>query len=481
MNTDLSDKYLRHVLSGRADMLPREMESEHQTVSANLTIVVDNVHFRVEKRVLLQNSDYFQALYRSGMKECRQQEIHLRGVQPRGFLIALTVLGGERPILGGDDIVEAIQCAAFLQVAPLTKHLVNIVNSDNCLLMCHTAATFGLRDLYQAAAVFIRNMYAELQVEVRETFPLELVAHVESLTPSVFVAVGAHVTCANHETLHCNSRTVCYLDESVNQWKVLTDLPLKASSSMAGVAVLDNQLYIIGGVQGPHKQVVDSCFCYSVNTNSWTNISSLSQPRYNFSLIGVEGRLYAIGGEYERILMSSVEIYDVISARWEFAANLPQPAARPACTTAMNRIFVCLWKPMETTQIYEYIPRKNEWQLVSTLTKRQSYGHYLVGHRDCLYVIRNGPSDDFLRCLIECYNLTAGQWSSLPGHFTNSKGSLFTGVVRGDSVLTLNRSATLEYVIDSKTWKPRRQMKGFPRSGSLWTFLLQLPEDLPSH
>lgn len=461
-------------------MLPCETKSEDQTVSANLTIVVQDVHFSVEKQVLVQNSDYFQALYRSGMKECWQEELHLKCVQARGFLIALTVLRGERPILDGDDIVEAIECAAFLQVAPLTKHLVNIVNSDNCLLMCHTAATFGLTDLYHAAAVFIRNMYADLQVEVREAFPLELVAHVESLTPSVFVAVGAHVTCGNNETLHSDSRTVCYLDENVNEWKVLTDLPLKASSSMAGVAVLDNKLYIIGGVQGPHKQVVDSCFCYSVNTNSWTNISRLSQPRFNFSLIGVEGRLYAIGGEYERIVMSSVEVYDVISARWEFAANLPQPAARPACTTAMNRIFVCLWKPLETTEIYEYIPRKDEWQLVSTLIKRQSYGHYLVGHRDCLYVIRNGPSDDFLRCLIECYNLTTGQWSSLPGHFTNSKGSLFTGVVKGDSVLTLNRSATLEYIIDSKTWKPRRQMKGFPRSGSLWTFLLQLPEDLMS-
>lgn len=461
-------------------MLPCGTESEDQAVPTHLTVIVEDVHFSVEKQVLIQNSDYFQALYRSGMKECWQEELHLRCVQARGFLVALAVLRGERPILDGDDIVEAIECAAFLQVAPLAKHLVNIVNSDNCLLMCHTAATFGLTDLYRAAAVFIRNMYADLQLEVRETFPPELVAQVEALTPSVFVAVGAHVTCGNNETLHSDWRTVCYLDENVNEWKVLTDLPLKASSSMAGVAVLDNHLYIIGGVQGPHKQVVDSCFCYSVNTNSWSSISRLSQPRYNFSLLGVEGRLYAIGGEYERIVMSSVEVYDGISARWEFAANLPQPAARPACTTAMNRIFVCLWKPLETTEIYEYIPRKDEWQLVSTLIKRQSYGHCLVGHRDCLYVIRNGPSDDFLRCLIECYNLSTGQWSSLPGHFANSKGSLFTGVVRGDSVLTLNRSATLEYIIDGKTWKPRRQMKGFPRSGSLWTFLLQLPQDLLS-
>lgn len=456
------------------DMLLCESEPEEPPAAASLTVIVQDVRVSVEKKVLIQNCDYFRALFRSGMRECCQEEIHLQGLQPRGFLATVAVLRGERPVLDGDAVVDAIECAAFLQVAALTKHLVNIINSDNCLLMCRAAAAYGLSDLCAAAAAFIRSMYGDLQAEVRETFPPELVAYVESLSPSVFVALGAHVTCDASETPHAATRTVCYLDEAGDQWKVLTDLPPSASSSMAGVAVLDNKLYVIGGVRGPHKQVVDSCFCYSVLTNSWTNICSLAQPRYNLSLVGVAGRLYAVGGEYERVVMSSVETYDLTSASWEFAGDLPRPAARPACTTAMSRLFVCLWRPMETTEIYEYVPEEEAWRLVSSLVRQQSYGHCLVGHRDCLYVIRNGPSDDFLRCLVECYDLTTGQWSSLPGHFANSKGSLFTAVVRGDSLLTLSRSAALEYVIDRKRWRPRRQMKGFPRSGSLWTFLLQL-------
>lgn len=447
-------------------------------VSAKLTIVVGDTLFSEEKMLLVQSCDYFRALYRSRMKECRQKKIHLKSLRARGFLIALAVLRGELPVLDGDDIVEAIECAAFLQVALLTKHLINAIDSDNCLLMYHTAATFGLMDLYHAVALFIRNMYTDLEAEVRKTFPSELISYVESLTPSAFVAVGAHVTCSVDETVHAASRTICYLDEAANNWKVLTDLPLEASTSMAGVTVLDNKLYIVGGVHGLPKQVVDSCFCYSVENNSWSRISSPSQLRYNLSLVGVDGRLYAIGGEYDGRVMSSVETYDVTSGRWEFAAHLPRPAAGAACTKAMGRIFVCLWRPMETTEIFEYVPRKDEWQLVSTLIRKQSYGHCMVGHRDSLYVMRNGPSDDFLRCLMDCYNLSSGQWSSLPGHFANSKGSLFTAVVRGDSVFTLNRSMTLEYNIEGKNWKPRRQMKGFPRSGSVWTFLLQLPESL---
>lgn len=445
---------------------------------AKLTIVVGDTHFSEEKMLLIQNCDYFQALYRSGMKECRQEEIHLKSLRAQGFLIALAVLRGEMPALDGDDIVEAIECAAFLQVAPLTKHLINLIDSDNCLLMYHTAATFGLMDLYHAAALFIRNMYADLEVEVRKSLPSELISYVESLTASVFVAVGAHVTCGVEETVHAASRTVCYLDETGNNWKVLTDLPLEASTSMAGVTVLDNKLYIVGGVHGVHKQAVDSCFCYSVANNSWIGISSPAQLRYNLSLVGVDGRLYAIGGEYERTVMSSVETYNVKTGRWAFAAHLPRPAAGAACTKAMNRIFVCLWRPMETSEIYEYVSRKDEWQLVTTLIRHQSYGHCMVGHRDNLYIMRNGPSDDFLRCLMDCYDLSSGQWSSLPGHFANSRGSLFTAVVRGDSVFTLNRSVTLEYAVAGKTWKPRRQMKGFPRSGSVWTFLLQLPNAL---
>ncbi|KAM3609164.1 uncharacterized protein V6R79_010592 [Siganus canaliculatus] len=447
--------------------------------ACRLTVVVGDTRFSAEKTLLVQSCDYFRALFRSGMRESRQDEIHLQSLHARGFLLALAVLRGETPVLDADDIVEAIECAAFLQVAPLTKYLIDVIDSDNCLLMFHTAATFGLMDLYRAAALFIRNMYEDLRAEVRTTFPPELISYVESLTPSTFVAVGAHVTCGGDETVHAACRTICYLDESSNDWKVLADLPLQASTSMAGVTVLDNKLYIVGGVHGLYKQVVDSCFCYSVETRTWSRIASPAQLRYNLSLVGADGRLYAVGGEYERTVMSSVEVYSTASGRWEFAAHLPRPAAGAACTKAMSRVFVCLWKPMETTEIYEYVAGTDEWRLVSTLIRPQSYGHCMVGHRDCLYVMRNGPSDDFLRCLIDCYHLSSGQWSSLPGHFANSKGSLFTAVVRGDSVFTLNRSVTLEYAIAGRNWKPRRQMKGFPRSGSVWTFLLQLPGNTP--
>ncbi|XP_056273693.1 kelch repeat and BTB domain-containing protein 13 [Pseudoliparis swirei] len=449
--------------------------------SAKLTVVVGDARFSEDKAFLVQSCDYFGALFRSGMKECRQDEVHLQGLGARGFLAALTASRGEFPDLDGlDDLVEAVECAAFLQAAPLARRLVDLVDSDNCLLMYRAAAAFGLDAVYRAAALFIRNVYADLEAEAKESLTPELIAYVESLTPSAFVAVGAHASCGADRPPLAASRTVCRLDESANVWKVLTELPPEASTSMAGVAVLDNRLYVVGGVHGPHKRATASSFCYSVDTDAWSRIPGLERPRRGLGLVGADGRLYAIGGECDRTATASVEAYDVEAASWAAAASLPRPAAAAACAKAAGRIFACLWKPTETTEIYEYVSRADEWRPVATLIRRRSYGHFLVGHRDDLYVVRNGPADDFLRCLVDCYNLRSGQWSSLPGHFANSKGALFTAAVRGDSLLTLSQSETQEFAVADRNWKPRRRMKGFPRSGSLWTFLLRLPDPRPA-
>ncbi|XP_036400415.1 kelch repeat and BTB domain-containing protein 13 [Megalops cyprinoides] len=460
----------------------RGLEGESQELShkpgrdcemATLRVRVEESVFAVERATLVRDCEYFRALFRSGMRECQQEEVHVKGLRARGFLIALGVLRGERPILTGEEIIEVAECAAFLQVAPLEKHLINIINSDNCLLMYHTAATYGLLDLYHSAALFIRDMYRDLEDDAK-CLPEELLDYVESLAPSTYVTVGTHSPTI--ELLQDFVRTVCYLDEDEKEWKVLTDLPIDASTTMAGVTVLDNKLYIVGGVRDVSNQVVVSCYCYDPETDTWTTFCSPRQLRYNFTLVGHEGYLYAIGGEYERTTMSSVERYQVSTGNWSFVSHLPRPVAGAACAKAMSRIFVCLWRPMDATDIYEYVPVRDEWVLVTTLIRHQSYGHCMVAHRDNLYVMRNGPSDDFLRCMMDCYNLTTGQWTAMPGQYENSKGALFTAVVRGDSVFTVNRKMTLEYIIEGKKWKPKKEMNGFPRIGSMWTFLLRLPK-----
>ncbi|XP_046898800.1 kelch repeat and BTB domain-containing protein 13 [Hypomesus transpacificus] len=437
-----------------------------------LKVRVDETVFVVDKALVTQHCEYFRALFQSGMRECQQEEIHLRELGAGGFLMALRVLSGERPMLSGDEIVEAIECASFLQVDSLTKHLINILNSDNCVLMYHTAATYGQRQLSHSAALFIRDMDSELREELG-ALPRELVEYIESLSPGRYMVVCTHSPTI--ELLQNSQRTVCFLDEEERDWKVLTQLPVNASTTMAGVTVLDNKLYIVGGVHDVSKKVVDTGYCYSPESDSWSLIPSPQQPRYNFTLIGHEGYLYALGGEFERKAMASVERYMVSTGTWSFASDLPCPVASVVSTKAMSRIFISLWKSKGATEIQEYLPEKDRWVVETTLVRHQSYGHCMVAHRDNLYVISNGPGEDFLLCVMDCYNLTSGQWTAMPGQYGNSKGALFTAVVIGDSVFTLNRKVTTEYSIEEHRWRMKREMTGFGRIGSMYTFLLRMP------
>ncbi|XP_074522169.1 kelch repeat and BTB domain-containing protein 13 [Halichoeres trimaculatus] len=441
--------------------------------SLSLKVCIGCSSFMVDRSVLAENCEYFRALFQSGMRESLQDEIQLRCVGVLGFLILLQVLDGERPVLNSDEIVEAIECTAFLQAPALTKHLINIINSENCLLMYHTAATFGVWTLSHSSALFIRDLYPDLQGDVH-TLPQTLVDYIKSLQPSSYMAVCSHSP--SSELLPDPQRTVCYLDETSKDWKVLTHLPANTSTTMAGVAVLDNKLYIMGGVHDVSKKVVESGFCYCPAANTWSSISGPQQLRYNFPLIGHEGCLYALGGESNMKSLSSVERFRMSEGSWSFVASLPCPAASVVTAVTMNRIFICLWRGQGATDIHEYIPEQDQWQLVSTLVRQHSYGLCMVAHKDNLYVMRNGPCEDFLQCVMDRYNLSSSQWTAMSGQYGNSKSSLFTAVVRGDSVFTLSRQATTEFTVEEQAWRLKRQMKGFGRTGSIYTFLMRLPK-----
>lgn len=476
LGTDRQDIGVMGPPSNLSQSRDRNEEGQGEESTGALRVWVEESVFTIDRAILGENCEYFRALFRSGMKDSQLNEFHLQGgLKARGFLIAMAVSRGECPaIQDPDEIVEAAECAAFLQVDVLVQHLIDLLDTDNCILLYHTAAVYGLWRLFQSAAVFIRDAYTDLQ-DVIKALPEELICYVESLSPTSFVALATHSP--SMKMLQDCYRTVFYLDEEPGTWKHLTDLPTDASTSMAGVAVLGNRLYIVGGVRGVSKQTVDLSFCYDTETNTWSVFDGPQQSRYNFTLVGHDGHLYAIGGEFDQKIMSSVEACDVSTGAWKFCKNAPRSVAAPASAVARRRIFVCFWKSPDTTDIYEYAPKNDEWTLVTTMVKPQSYGHSMVAHGDNLYVMRNGPCDDFLRCLMDCYNINTGQWTAMPGHYVNSRGALFTAMVRGNSAFTVNRNLTLEYVICGDKWKPRRQMTGFPKSGSLWTCLLRLPKN----
>ena len=64
--------------------------------------------------------------------------------------------------------------------------------------------------------------------------------------------------------------------------------------SGAGVALLNDHIYVVGGFDGVSH--LDSVEVYNIRTDYWTTVASMTTPRCYVGATVLRGRLYAIAG-----------------------------------------------------------------------------------------------------------------------------------------------------------------------------------------
>nr|XP_051677075.1 kelch-like protein 12 isoform X6 [Oryctolagus cuniculus] len=88
----------------------------------------------------------------------------------------------------------------------------------------------------------------------------------------------------------------------------------------AGVALLNDHIYVVGGFDGTaHLSSVEA---YNIRTDSWTTVTSMTTPRCYVGATVLRGRLYAIAGYDGNSLLSSIECYDPIIDSWEVVTSM---------------------------------------------------------------------------------------------------------------------------------------------------------------
>ena len=81
----------------------------------------------------------------------------------------------------------------------------------------------------------------------------------------------------------------------------------------AGVAALDNKIYVTGGYG--NNQNMSSVDCYDPDTNTWSQMANMNNARAGHSLVSLHGRLYAIGGGWG-VDSWNIEVYDPDNNAW---------------------------------------------------------------------------------------------------------------------------------------------------------------------
>ena len=118
-------------------------------------------------------------------------------------------------------------------------------------------------------------------------------------------------TCSVSDLLHPQTigakMKTLLLAENQPVWHKITDLPVKASSSVT----LNEQLLAVGGCNSEEKDS-NNIYSYNTETNSWEVISHMPTPR-SWCLVAVlpSNRLMVVGGETDNVDTDKVEIAEL--------------------------------------------------------------------------------------------------------------------------------------------------------------------------
>jgi N-acetylneuraminic acid mutarotase len=225
-------------------------------------------------------------------------------------------------------------------------------------------------------------------------------------------------------TADCVSGTC---DEGVcrsGRWITVAEMPTPRQY-LAAVVGPDGLIYAIGGIREiSGENVTGRVEAYDPERNAWTVRAPLPTPRYGLSaVVGVDGRIYAIGGQYQQSPLADglsviVEAYTPSTDSWESVASLDDGRYHGAAVAGRDgRIYAIggfSVEPIEVlTTTSSYAPGEAQWTRLRFMLTTPRTGHAAtVGLDGTIYVV-GGNLERQETSAFEALELGAG-WFTLP-------------------------------------------------------------------
>ncbi|XP_034018828.1 kelch-like protein 42 [Thalassophryne amazonica] len=462
-----------------------------------IAIVVDDKTYEVSKKKLIEESDYFRALYRSGMRESTEDSVQLQGLSVPGLELVLEFINTSKVQVIKETLKDLIETASFLQVTSILKLLSAEIRLENCVELCSLSEVYGAHELRGACLQFMSCHYhpmlrspefSNLSTSVRDQ-----VREMRMRGTASLVVIGGFSCLSKDVVGQDESWSMLIFGELERRWKPLANNmpPDMINVRGSGSAILDNYLFIAGGYRMTNQEI-SAVHCYNPCMNNWSQVASLNQKRSNFKLLAVEGKLYAVGGQ----CLGTVECYSPEQDWWTCVSSLPDPLAEFSACECRGMIYVMggYTARDRNMNILRYCPTSDTWTVFhssSTHVRKQQ----MLSVEDTIYLVggytqelvpwrqwRASPTEDMLT--VQSYNITTGDWVLLKENMTRS-GLNLTCTLHNDGIYIISRDSTssrlgnrvfLKYNIFSDAWEPFRF---FPGQGqNLLLCSLYLPNTL---
>ena len=187
-----------------------------------------------------------------------------------------------------------------------------------------------------------------------------------------------------------------------------------------GVEVLGGKIYFAGGKDGASAKSIAER--YDPVTNTWETLAPMLAPRNGVATAVLDGKLYAIGGQY----LSSVEIYDPTTGVWSAGLSLPSEVKYGTAITVSGQIYLVGGQNSgnnELNQVLSFDSSTNQWTAKANMPTAR-HGASLVWFKNRIWAL-GGRSSSISQNKVESYDPVSNTWQT--GKKLNPSAVSFVG------------------------------------------------------
>ncbi|KAL7981696.1 hypothetical protein Chor_010891, partial [Crotalus horridus] len=304
----------------------------------DVVLVAGERRIPAHRLVLSSVSDYFAAMFTNDVREARQEEIKMEGVEPNALWALVQYAYTGRLELKEENIECLLSTACILQLSQVVeaccKFLMKQLHPSNCLGIRSFADAQGCTDLHKVAHNYTMEHFMEV-IRNQEFLLLpateiaKLLASDDMNIPSEETILSALLTWVQHDLEQRKkdlSKLLAYIRLPLLAPQFLADM----ENNLLFRDDIDCQKLIMEAMKyhllperrpmlqsprtKPRKSTVG--VLYDPKTDMWTAVASMSISRDAVGVCLLGDKLYAVGGYDGQAYLNTVESYDPQINEW---------------------------------------------------------------------------------------------------------------------------------------------------------------------
>uniref|UniRef100_A0A2K5ZWC1 Kelch like family member 5 n=1 Tax=Mandrillus leucophaeus TaxID=9568 RepID=A0A2K5ZWC1_MANLE len=321
----------------------------------DVILVAGDRRIPAHRLVLSSVSDYFAAMFTNDVREARQEEIKMEGVEPNSLWSLIQYAYTGRLELKEDNIECLLSTACLLQLSQVVeaccKFLMKQLHPSNCLGIRSFADAQGCTDLHKVAHNYTMEHFMEV-IRNQEFVLLpaseiaKLLASDDMNIPNEETILNALLTWVRHDLEQRRkdlSKLLAYIRLPLLAPQFLADMENNAlfrddiecqkliMEAMKYHLLPERRPMLQSPRTKPRKSTVGTLFAvggidstkgatsiekYDLRTNMWTPVANMNGRRLQFGVAVLDDKLYVVGGRDGLKTLNTVECYNPKTKTW---------------------------------------------------------------------------------------------------------------------------------------------------------------------